>query len=603
MPAPIFRRRAAAGAWSAGGGPRSPVGTRAHGAKPHRSCGDRSSQLAGWLLGLGWLAASGQASAYSVEAEVTSLAQGYSLYTADALSTTVARRRVTNYLGLRIDDIALGPRPRLDEPLQRNELAAAIELRVDADFGDYLCSIGRVTQSSALSCLDRSQGGVRTDPELANYRPELLFAYVEGRRLGGWLTLRLGRQLTWDLLDLRGLDGAQVSLQTPLHLRIDAWGGLSQNGALSIDPSLYVLDGTSRSPRRSPDDPMQQSRALQPTFGLSASLTGLRDLQARLSYRRTWSPTADLALPGCPAGSGCAPTWGRIEDRIAGSVHGRALDGRLQAWTALRYDLLSGRVDDAQASLRAAVAGSQVAGDGETMRAAHALQADYRYSVPTWDGDSIWNVFGADPYHHGQLRYDGRRGLRSLGRRARHSSELAWSARGWGRVFVDLARPAAGASDPTGAEQTLQAAGGGDLSLLYRRASSHLRLDGFIDAGYGGTRGGGDVAGRWALLYDVISLEGRVLYTYWADGLRDTNRSHGVALQAGVRWAFMRGALIHVLIEDSIDRFYSSQVRLLATLDLSYALGPHGGARSPAGFLPAGFGDAPRALPLPGLLP
>lgn len=555
------------------------------------------------LLGVAVALEGASAWAYSIEAEVTSLAQGYSLYTADALSTAVSRRRVTNYLGLRIDDISLGPRLHPDEPLQRNELAAVLELRVDSDFGDYLCSIGRVTLSGSLSCLDRSAGGVRTDPELGNYRPELLFAYVEGRRLGGWLTLRLGRQLTWDLLDLRGLDGAQVSLQTPLHLRIDAWGGLSQSGALAIDPSLYVLDGTSRSPLRSPDDPRQQFRALQPTLGASASLTGLPALQARLSYRRTWSATADAALPGCPLGQRCAAPWGTIEDRIAGTLHGRILDGRLQAWTALRYDLTSGRVDDAQASLRGAIVNAAADENQRAQPTRHAWTVDYRYSVPTWDGDSIFNVFGADPYHHGQLRYEGRRGLHSRSTGRRVPSEISWSGRGWGRVFVDLARPAGGLADPTSPVQTMQAAGGGDLSLWYRRGSSHARLDGFFDAGYGGTRAGGDVVGRWVLLRETVSLEGRVLYTYWADGLQDRNRSHGVALQAGLRWAFMRGSLIHVLIEDSIDRFYSSQVRVLATLDLSYALGPHGGARSTAGLLSAGFGDAPRSLPLPGLLP
>lgn len=561
--------------------------------------------LIGHWVGLAPLSAS----AYSVEADVTSLAQGYSLSTTDLLPSTVSRRRVTNYLGLRIDDIALGTRPRGQEALQRNELAAALELRIDADFGDYLCSIGRVTQSSALSCLDRSSSGVRTDPELSNYRPELLFAYVEGRRLFGWLTVRLGRQLTWDLLDLRGLDGAQLSLQTPIFLRLDAWGGLSQNGALAIDPSLYVLDGTSRSPLRSPDDARQQSRAMQPTVGASASLIGFANLQARLSYRHTWSATADAAAAGCAVGKSCAPPWGSIEDRIAGTVHGRVLDGRLHASAALRYDLLSARVDDAQASLRALLqAGSPLSPDAGSVSAQHSLSADYRYSVPTWDGDSIFNVFGADPYHHAQLRYDGRRMLRARSAEPRPSRrtvrEIGWSARGYGRMFVDVARPeTTGPSAASTAVASLSTAGGGDLSLLYRHAQSHVRVDGFVDLGYGGTRAGGDVAGRWALYHDTVSLEGRVLYTYWADELHDSNRSHGVALQAGVRWAFMRGSLIHVVVEDNIDRFNSSQLRLLATLDLSYALGPQGHARSPAGLLTAGFGDAARAYATPGLLP
>ncbi len=556
--------------------------------------------MAGFSLGavVGSLASLGQAHGYAVSADVTSIAQAYNLWTADPQAALVARRRVTNYLGLRIEDISLGPRLRLDEPLARNELAVAIELRVDSDFGDYLCSVGRVTASSPLSCLDRTAGGVRTDPELGNHRPELLFAYVEGRRLGGWLTLRLGRQLTWDLLDLRGLDGLQISAQTPFHVAIDAWGGLSQSGGLPIDPSLYVLDGTSRSPDRRPDDPRQQSLSLQPTFGFSARLTGLRDLQVRLSYRHTWSPTAGRQAAGCPLGQSCAPAWGSLEDRLAASAHGRLLDGRLQGWGAIRYDLLSGRLDEAQASLR-----TVLAGDASAMaRGQHTLNLDYRYDVPTWDGDSIWNVFASDPYHHAGLRYAGRRTLSapSMIRLRTARSELSWSIGGYGRMFVDIAR-ATDAADAV-ASPTVRPSAGGDASLQYRRGSSHLRIDGFYGGGYGGTQAGGDLAGRWALFRDNVSLESRVLYTYYADELRESSRSHGVALQAGVRWAFIRGALLHVFIEDSIDRYSSSQVRLLASLDLSMLLGPHGGPQSVAGLLPAGFGEAPRALPTPGLL-
>lgn len=535
--------------------------------------------------------------------DLTSIAQAYDLGTADAQAAQVARRRVTNYLGLRIEDIALGRRLRNDELLSQNELAAVIELRIDSDFGDYLCSIGRLTASSALTCLDRAAGGVRTDPELGNHRPELLFAYIEGRRLGGWLTLRLGRQLTWDLLDLRGLDGLQISAQTPLYLAIDAWGGLSQNGGLAIDPSLYVLDGTSRRPAlsatRAFDDRGQQWLAPQPTLGVSARLTGVPDLQVRISYRHTFSPTAQTQAAGCAPGQGCAPAWGSIEDRLAGSAHGRLLDGRLQGFAALRYDLLSGRLDEAQASLRGVLAGSAAA----TGRGQHTLSADYRYDVPTWDGDSIWNVFASDPYHHAGLRYHGRRALSTSARASSRAvrSELTWTLGGYSRLFFDTARATAPLAEAVSV-QSLHPAAGGDASLLYRRGSSHLRLDGFYGGGYGGTQAGGDVAGRWALLRDTVSIESRVLYTYYADELRDSSRSHGLALQLGVRWAFIRGALLHVFVEDSVDRYSSSQVRLLASLDLSALLGPHGGPQSVTGLLPAGFGAAPSAQPLPGLL-
>lgn len=556
-----------------------------------RSCRVPACRAACLAVGLGCLMAPRGGWGYAVEADATVIGQGYSLRTADVLPSTVNRRRLTTYLGLRVEDIALGGRASDLQPPARNELAMVVELRVDADFGDYLCSIGRVSMTGALGCLDSSRGGSRTDPELSNYRPELMQAYVEGRRLWGWVNVRLGRQLTWDLLDLRGLDGVWLSAQTPLYFAVDAWGGLSQNGALPIDPAGYVLDGTSRSVDRLPTDVRQQSTALQPTIGLTARLTGVRDVQARISYRRTQSTTMDLLPAGCAqttAATPCAPSWGTIEDRLAGSTHVRLLQGRVQIWGALRYDLLSGRMDDAQAMLRAALDG----------RSQHILTSEYRYSVPTWDGDSIWNVFSTDPYHHGQLGYDGRKRLGSGSPpRAPLINELSWSLRGHARLFVDTPGSAGAAGGGASAWS-----GGADAALRYRRSTSSLRVFGFVDLGYGGLRGGAEAAGRLMVYRDIFAFEGRVLYTYWADDLRPENRSHGVGLQAGARWAFMRGALIHVFVEDSVDRFYSSQLRLMANLDLSLLLGPHAGVRSPAGLLAAGFGEHPAPTPQPGLL-
>ena len=70
-------------------------------------------------------------------------------------------------------------------------------------------------------------------------------------------------------------------------------------------------------------------------------------------------------------------------------------------------------------------------------------------------------------------------------------------------------------------------------------------------------------------------------------------------MQAGVRWQVMRGALLHLLVEDNVDRYYNAQLRLMAMLDLSFALGPRGGGRPPVGLMSAGFGE----FPSPGLMP
>ena len=70
-----------------------------------------------------------------------------------------------------------------------------------------------------------------------------------------------------------------------------------------------------------------------------------------------------------------------------------------------------------------------------------------------------------------------------------------------------------------------------------------------------------------------------------------------------MRYAIVRGVLLHVFAEDSINRFYSTQLRLMATLDLSYYLGGvAGGGKPPPGLLAAGLGGFPAPGALPGLL-
>jgi hypothetical protein len=503
-----------------------------------------------------------------VEVDAAVIGQGYTLDTADAAGTPgVDRRRLTSYLGLQVG--GLGRKDWDGLPAASDQFSVTVQLRVDSDFGDYLCNIGRLSNSSPLSCLDPIQGGVRTDPELSNYRPELLTAYAEGRNLGGFADVRVGRQLLWDVMDLRALDGAWLRIRTPLHVAFEGWGGVSPNAALVVNPSLYAIDGTSRSLALAPDDPKQQFAALQPTVGASILTNGLRDVQGRISYHRTFSSTADLLAPGCLYGDGrpCAPESGTIEERVSYTLYGRFLDGKLNGFSALRYDLLNGRFDDGELGLYGAPARNE------------HIRIEYRYSAPSWDGDSIFNVFATEPYHHLQASYDGHTTTsnRLVG------SELSWHASAFTRLFE------------SGVPESGQVGGfnpavGGDAGIAYRRPHGFVSLDGYCDGGYGGVRAGANLSGRLLLWRDTVGLESRAMYIYWSDDQRQTSYSHGMSLQAGVRWAIVPGTLLHVMAEDNVDRFYNSQFRLLAVLDVSYLLGPHGGGRPPAGFLGAGFG-------------
>ena len=134
------------------------------------------------------------------------------LRTADAGNSDarlVDRRRLTTYLGLHIS--GLGPKDDDGLPSWRNQFAVHFQMRFDADFGDYLCAIGRSSYGAQLGCLDRDKGGKSLRPELSNYKPEILEGYIEGQSLGGWVDLRLRRAVAAsadpDLSGRRGVWG------------------------------------------------------------------------------------------------------------------------------------------------------------------------------------------------------------------------------------------------------------------------------------------------------------------------------------------------------------------------------------------------------------
>lgn len=514
----------------------------------------------------------------TVSVDATVLAQGYDLRTVDLNPQVVARRRLTSYLGLRLDGMSLGA--GLDPVSQRGPFSLVFELRIEADFGDFLCSIGRTGFAAPLGCLSESRGGVRTEPELQNHRAELLLAYAEGVRLGGRFDLRLGRQLSWELFDLRGFDGLFLATHLPFGIVLDVYGGLSESPATSLNPSSLTLDGTSRSPGSQPLPFARSFEAPQPLLGVTARLDGFSGLQARIAYRKTWFVPPALTAPCEPPGP-CPPGFGTLEDRLAASLHASLLSGRIHVFSGVRYDLLSRRFDHAQATLTAALTPRQ------------RLSLDYQLRQATFAGDSIWNVFASDPSQWVSLRADA-----VLSRpQARTTLSLFGAA-----FFQQFAIAGTSSAPPVfGDAEAL----GGDLGLRLSRRHSHAELRGVFDTGYGGTRALASLSGRLMLLADRLTLEARLLYTYASQPERPRSVGHGGVVQLGARCALFSGLLAHILVEDSIDRQDLSQLRLLASLDLSALLGPdvarYAGRRGPLGLLAAGHGAAPSPGLAPGL--
>ncbi|HVR62280.1 MAG TPA: hypothetical protein VMU50_10300 [Polyangia bacterium] len=461
-------------------------------------------------------AVAGPAHAYDFTIDVQTIGQGYQVrrYAPTGANDLLTRRRLTQYLSLNVTDIT--PEAWRRETDDRNQLSVDVSMRFDSDFGGYLLS--RPTGTDEIR-------------ELTQNHVEVLYAYVAGRNLGGRVDFQLGRQVHFDLVDFYAFDGADVSVRVRRPLSVEAFAGTEVRGERPLSSPIYELDGTSvgsQDPATRPD----QATVLRPLAGGALVLDGWGPVQARLAYRRMWSATADQQLG--------EPSSGVNDEKVALTASA-ALAGRVSASLGLRYNILVGLLDDEQAALRVQVSHRQ------------ALSAEYAFLAPTFDGDSIWNIFSAGAY-------------RDL--RATYELTLIPGLRLSARAFVRLFQR--GPDEPAGASNR---AGGGSLGVQWRTDRSTLRADGYFDDGYGGRKAGGDLSGRYTLRWRTLDLEGRLSGWGWrSDTQPDTNHGVVFGVQAGGRFLIAEGMHLHLLAEDNVGTLYRGQYRGLAVFEVDVSL-------------------------------
>ena len=480
------------------------------------------------LAGLLSLTLSTRAHAFDFELTAETVGQGYQLRAGDG--TLVDRRRLTQYVGLSMFN--LGPTDVYGNPKPENQLYIELQLRFDAELADYANLVelsGRTPQE-----------------ELRQDQLELLWGFVGGKNMAGFLDFKLGRQLMVDLFDYQSFDGLSLQANTRFHVALEAWGGLNVTGAAPFDSPVFRTDGVALGGNPLGSLAAREESALQPTFGFALKTIGLPWLQARISYLRTMSPTEN-PQPGEPA-------WGVNEEKLGLTARGNLLHGMIVPWFGLRYDVLAGEIDEIQAGVRVNATKHQ------------AIQAEYVFSAPTFDGDSIWNVFAANAFDDARLTYDV-----MLGR-------FRLFARGFTRFFSTDAGNLGAPTASTGADVAYGASLGARLDL----GRGYGRLDAYYQDGYGGITGGADLSGRIRvtgdpLLGSGLSFEGRLSYVYFEDDSRTIDHASSLGIQGGARYGFAHGLTVHVAAEENINRFFSSQFRLLVMLDVSYLLGIKGG--------------------------
>lgn len=525
----------------------------------------------------------GHAAASEIEVHARTVGQGYALrsFRLPGPDLSLDRRRFTQILSLGIYDIGdlRGPRRgrSLHEPYPASKphIYFTGYLRMDHDFGDW--AMGSID-------LDRPFDAVDLIPELEHdlVSLDVLYAYMAAENLaGGRLSLYAGRQIDVDTLDWWSMDGITARLDTRLGVAVEASGGVRVRDASPAGSAAWEPDGTGGaacaeyvegavpgSGAWRPIDrptPMQgnlfandydvcpQREQAMPTFGVAVETVDLGPVWARLGYRRSMSPTPGLIGPAdrfeypdtglYPDEVDQAPGWGVNEERVAATVRANidVAGTQITPHAAGRYDLLLGAVDEAHAGVR-------------VQRGMHAVEPELYYSLPSFDGDSIFNVFATEPYLDLRCTYD---------LRPRRGRVHAF-ARAWARRFL------AGEGTDGGAADQGATAGGVQLGTGYRPdARLQARLDLFHDAGYGGGRSGGAGAAFWQMSRRT-GVRGRVGVVRFDDARPEGPRGTTVSVQAGTSYRVNHGVMVHVMAEETIDRSNHDQLRVIGVLDLAF---------------------------------
>jgi hypothetical protein len=483
------------------------------------------------LVGLSVCSAAAPALGYDFSVDVRTIGQGYQVrgFAPDGTNELLSRRRLTQYLDLNVFDI--GPGGWHGDDGGRNVFYVDASVRFDADFGGYM--LGAPTGPNSIQELNQNE-------------LDILYAFLGGRNIGGHVDFQLGRQIHFDLIDFYAFDGADVLFHATRTFGVEAFAGTEVRGTLPLSSPIYELDGTSAGSRDPATRPAQNFE-MAPLAG-AALVAGAPagPWSARLSFREIWSATADRQ-PGEPASG--------INQEVVSLTAMASWGNRIFLSGGVRYNVLFDELDDEQLALRVKLTPRQW------------LTLEHDFLAPTFDGDSIWNIFSTGAYRDLRASYEIAlpRGVKAY-------------ARGFARFYLDTGDEVATTGPYAGQDVGAEAPGGrfaagGSLGAAWRNARGMLRADAYWDDGYGGRKAGIDATTR-VKVRDPIELEGRLTGYTWRNDVQPTPNSSGVVFggQAGGRFRLGQGVHLHLLLEDNVGTYYESQFRGLAMVELAAGL-------------------------------
>lgn len=480
----------------------------------------RPMRVLGVIAAVSALAIARPAEAADVRTISRTIGEGYMVRVPGPEGALLSRRRLVQYVGLGVFRI-LPPR-RADELARAPEdgqLQIVSSLRIRHDFGTFT---------------RRATGpGASTLQSLDGRQIDLLYGYLEGQNMGGWVDFRAGRQFEMSGLDFYAFDGGWVRARTPAHLAVEAFGGFAVDGTALFGYPTFELDGTHDQP---------SDEVPTPTVGAAFSLADVKWMDARFAWRRTFTPASlarDLVAPDGTRGL----STGIDQEFVSATVALRLFDGKFSPTAAARYDIGTSRLSDTSAALSWAITDI------------HTMRAQYIRTVPVFDLDSIFNVFMSEPIEDVRVVYEVR-------------PDEYWTLYGrfQGRIF--RAEETAGGLE---ADRGTRFGGGGAGGASYRRRRFALRTDLYGLGGFGGMRIGGDVDTRTHIIYDRVALDARAYALYYKDELAADRNGWSVALQAGGNVRIAHGIYLNLVGEQMFTPFYRTAFRALGVLSVDWS--------------------------------
>lgn len=450
-----------------------------------------------------------EASAAAFQVYARTEAQAYHLRswrgTGPGAPVLLPRRRLVQTLGLNVYEVVTG-----------QDLSFESSVRVWADFG---------LPRSDLPHLDNVRN---EDADLT----KASLVYRSGSFEG-----ELGRQLSFDAMDLFAFDGLRLRYFAPFGLGAEAYAGLWVKGTSFLGSDVYQPDGTRETDARrlAVGVPLANPVLddLEPLFG-GRLLFRSRLLRASAGYRRALvTRKVDL-------------------ERVVAEVDVGPI-ARVTAFAGADFDLILGQLANARAELR--YDGTVFALSAEAMRSTLLLSTDsIFYSFSRAPRDEL--RLGGDVFPIAPLRLYGR----VLG--ARYGLDLAE-----GCETCELSVAVAQQFIPRNTTQL-----GFNAGATWSAGEWRTGLDTVWRQGQGGTHFLIDLNGRYAPALSRFSADLRLTFARVRDQVNQRLRGDFYGAQLGGSYALSPLAKATVVIEENINPFTRSDFKVFAFLDFRGAL-------------------------------